>query len=78
MKNRIQSKMVALDWAELISDIQATGVNSTELSELLDVTPAYFRNIGSDRQAAPSAWDVAIGLLDIHMMVTNKAVPRSR
>lgn len=76
MKNRIKTKLTRIDWAELMAQIQINGLNSDAIAELTSISPSFVRNIAGDRQPAPAAWNDAIALLDIYLMVTeNKPVP---
>jgi hypothetical protein len=76
MKNRIKTKLTRIDWAALLTQIQLNGLNSDAVAELTSISPSFVRNIAGDRQPAPAAWNDAIALLDIYMMITdNQPVP---
>lgn len=75
---RIAKDIAVLDFPVMLSQMMGAGVTSTEIAEILGVSPSAIRNYASDRIPPPKGWDEGIAVLHLYMMTMEQQPPTIR
>lgn len=71
-KRRIAQKLANVDFPLMLQELNRSGCRFEDIAELTGLNKSTLKSVSQDMKPVPQAWEQAVRLIDMYLLVTEK------